>query len=177
MALRALFIARVRAPCRLLRAGGLARGPSTPCWQLVMNQWYQGAIKTVFPIDCYQQAIQHLPTDIRVYSSARDDITRARNAAIAYNQQQAAATAAAGSGTTTSGTTTTKIKQPVIKTHGPDRSPMAPSSDILNSASPGGATSFPLPLIILGGLAILLVAAGGIGLIIRRQQGRGPGTA
>jgi hypothetical protein len=47
---------------------------------------------------------------------------------------------------------------------------------ILNSASPGGATSFPLPLLILGGLAILLVAAGGIGLIIRRRQGGTPGT-
>jgi hypothetical protein len=30
----------------------------------------------------------------------------------------------------------------------------------------------PLPLIVLGALALLLVAAGGIGLLAKRRQGR-----
>jgi hypothetical protein len=147
-----------------------------PCWQLLMNQWYQGEIKTIFPLDCYHQAIKHLPTDIQVYSSARDDITKALQAAVAYDARVKAAALAAQQ-TTTSSTTTTKAKPivpPVIKTHGPG-TPVASAPGILNSASPGGASSFPLPLLILGGLAILLVAAGGIGLLIRRRQGGGPG--
>jgi hypothetical protein len=48
---------------------------------------------------------------------------------------------------------------------------------VIKDSSPGGATSFPLPLIILGGLAIFLLAAGAVGLIVRRQQGSDPGTA
>jgi hypothetical protein len=157
---------------------------TTPCWQLLMNQWYQGEIKTIFPLDCYHQAIKHLPTDIQVYSSARDDISKALQAAIAYDARVKAAQLAA-SQTTTSSTTTTppaKPKPPVIKTHGPGTPTASSAPAILNSASPGGATSFPLPLVILGVLAILLVAAGGIGLYIRRRQGGGgpgpgPGTA
>jgi len=142
-----------------------------PCWQLLMNQWYQGEIKTIFPLDCYHQAIQHLPTDIQVYSSARDDITKALQAAVSYDSRLKAA-----SQTTTGATTTTpKPKPPVIKTHGPGTPSASSAPAILNSASPGGASSFPLPLLILGGLAILLVAAGGIGLLIRRRQGGGPG--
>ena len=63
----------------------------------------------------------------------------------------------------------------MIKTHGPGYGRPSSAPTILNSASPGGATSFPLPLLILGGLAILLVAAGGIGLLIRRRQSGAPG--
>ena len=55
--------------------------------------------------------------------------------------------------------------------------PGGPIPNAIKNSSPGGATSFPLPLIILGGLAILLLAAGAIGLIVRRMQGRGPGPA
>jgi hypothetical protein len=151
----------------------------TPCWQQLMNQWYQGEIKTIFPLDCYHQAIKHLPTDIQVYSSARDDITNALQAAISYdNRVKAAKLAAEQTTTSSSGAPKTPVKLaiPIIKTHGPGTPAKTSASTILNSASPGGSTSFPLPLLILGGLAILLVAAGGVGLLIRRRQGGGPGA-
>ena len=32
----------------------------------------------------------------------------------------------------------------------------------------------PVPLLVLGGLAILLVAAGAVGLVVKRTQGRRP---
>jgi hypothetical protein len=158
-----------------ISAPALAASSTTPCWQLVMNQWYEGEIKSIFPLDCYHQAIQHLPTDIQVYSSARQDITAALQAAISYDSRLKAATkhtATASGGTTT---TATKPKIPIIKTHGPGSSGNAPIASAINSASPGGSTSFPLPLLILGGLAILLIAAGGVGLVIRRRQSGGPG--
>ncbi len=164
-------------------APALAASSTAPCWQLLMNQWYQGEIKSIFPLDCYHQAIKHLPTDIQVYSSARDDITRALQAAITYDAKLKAAAAAASQTTTSSSaapTTTTAVakpKIPIVKTHGPGSGGNGAIPFAINSASPGGTTSFPLPLIILGGLAILLVAAGGVGLLIRRRQSGGPGSA
>ena len=46
----------------------------------------------------------------------------------------------------------------------------------LDKLNPGDADSFPLPLLILGALAILLVAAGVIGMIWRRMDRDGPDT-
>ena len=43
----------------------------------------------------------------------------------------------------------------------------------LDKLNPGDADSFPLPLLILGLLAILLVLAGVGGMLWRRYQGRG----
>jgi hypothetical protein len=34
----------------------------------------------------------------------------------------------------------------------------------------------PVPLLVLGGLALLLVAAGAAGLIAKRRHGRGPSS-
>src|SRR5579871_6155723 len=52
-----------------------------PCWKLLLNEWYGGAITTIYPLPCYTQAIDHLPADISVYSSAKQDIQAAELAA------------------------------------------------------------------------------------------------
>ena len=48
-----------------------------------------------------------------------------------------------------------------------------PFGEALDKLNPGAANSFPVPLLILGGLAILLVLAGLAGLGVRRYQARG----
>lgn len=53
-----------------------ARG-ATPCWQTVVTDWSDGHIDGTYPLPCYRQALHSLPEDIRLYSSAPDDITRA----------------------------------------------------------------------------------------------------
>ena len=141
---------------------------TTPCWQVLLNDWYDGRIDHVYPIPCYREAINHLPTDVAVYSSARDDISRALQLAIARQKNPNAPaptiidtpssnrTGATGA-TGTAGRTT----------------PPGPIPSAISNSSPGGATSFPLPLIILGGLAAFLLVLGGAGLVVRRMQGRG----
>jgi hypothetical protein len=47
---------------------------------------------------------------------------------------------------------------------------------VIDSSSPGGAASFPLPLLMLAGLALVLLAVGLVGLVVRRTSGR-PGSA
>jgi hypothetical protein len=43
---------------------------------------------------------------------------------------------------------------------------------VADKVNHSGPSSVPLPLIVLGALALLLVAAGGIGLLAKRRQGR-----
>jgi hypothetical protein len=42
----------------------------------------------------------------------------------------------------------------------------------LAKLTPGDSQAFPLPLLILGALAILLVAAGGVGMLWQRSHPR-----
>ena len=50
---------------------------ATPCWQLLVDDWADGAISNLYPISCYRQALQNMPEDVRLYSNASDDINRA----------------------------------------------------------------------------------------------------
>ena len=65
-----------------LSIGGTAMA-AQPCWQQLINDWYDGRIDRVYPVDCYRQALIHMPEDVAQYSSMRDDISRALQAAIA----------------------------------------------------------------------------------------------
>ena len=48
-----------------------------PCWKTLINDWYDGRIDGTYPIHCYREALQHLPSDVDTYSSAREDIKQA----------------------------------------------------------------------------------------------------
>jgi hypothetical protein len=48
------------------------------CVERLMRDWRDGRIDGTYPLPCYQQAITELPADVRVYSSAVEDIRQAR---------------------------------------------------------------------------------------------------
>jgi hypothetical protein len=140
---------------------------ATPCWKSLLNDWYDGRIDKVYPRHCYQDALKHLPDDVATYSSARDDIQRAMQSA---STQQGTT----GTGTTTGASATTP---PGSDGSGgsstqPGREPDPGLTGVADKLDPGDASSVPVPLLVLGGLAILLVAAGGAGLIAKRVQAR-----
>jgi hypothetical protein len=135
-----------------------------PCWKTLLNDWYDGHIDKTYPIPCYHQAIAHLPTDIKLYSNAKEDIQRALQAAITKTTTTTTTTPTT-SGQSSTPTTTTTVTPP--KPH--KRSPI---SNAIKKLTPGGADAFPLPLLILGFLALLLILAGIAGMIWRRYQGR-----
>ena len=150
---------------------------AVPCWKLLLNDWYDGTINKIYAIPCYSAAIKHLPPDLRIYGSAKDDILAARAAAV---QKQAAppeqghptTTTAASTTTTTTttgsnGTTTTTVVVVPVTTP-PKKS--GGVSHLLNQLTPGNPDSFPLPLLILGGLAIVLVIAGALGMLWQRSH-------
>jgi hypothetical protein len=60
----------------------VAAAPSTAsakeeCWQELVEDWSDGAISNLYPISCYREALKNMPEDVRLYSSAGDDINRA----------------------------------------------------------------------------------------------------
>jgi hypothetical protein len=153
---------------------------ATPCWKALLNDWYDGRIDSTYALHCYQDALKHLPADVQTYSSAHDDIFRAmQNARAELRKNGTKVTAntplppapkptkkpTGGKNTDTTGTTTTTTPAPGRKPPGGGLPSVADKVDH------SGASSVPLPLIVLGALALLLVAAGGIGIIAKRRQG------
>jgi Alphavirus glycoprotein J len=152
---------------------------ATPCWKLLLTDWYDGRIDNVYPLHCYTDALKHLPTDVQEYSSAHDDILRAlQNARAELHKEGKTVTpntlvpANNGGnskkkkvvGPTGTGTTPTTTSEPGKQT-----------SNLVDETNPSSSPfSVPLPLLVLGGLALLLVAAGAAGLVAKRYQGRKP---
>jgi hypothetical protein len=155
------LLAAVAQPARAAASAG------TPCWKVLLNDWYDGRIDGSYPRHCYSDALKHLPADVQTYSSAHDDILRALQSAIAKQRKlghkigpntlvKPPAGPKKGSGSKTSTTTTGRQKGKGL-------------AGIGNTGSP---SSLPVPLLILGGLALVLVAAGGAGLVVKRIQAR-----
>jgi hypothetical protein len=55
-------------------------GAAPSCSTRLLDDWRDGRIDGVYSIACYRQALAHLPEDLRVYSTAQADITRALQA-------------------------------------------------------------------------------------------------
>jgi hypothetical protein len=160
------LLCAVAQPARAASAG-------TPCWKVLLNDWYDGRIDGSYAQHCYTDALKHLPADVSTYSSAHDDILRALQSAIAKQKKSGHPVGPntvikpppgtkTGGGSSSGGGTTTDTTAPGRK----------PGTGLVDKLNPGGPSSLPVPLLILGGLALLLVAAGGAGLVAKRIQAR-----
>jgi hypothetical protein len=143
-----------------------------PCWKTLINDWYDGRIDGTYPIHCYREALQHLPTDVETYSSAREDIKQA------LQQRITQGTKGGGTTTTTGGSSgggTSGGGQSGGGTSGGGdggQSAGGPVGDVFNATKPKSADSVPVPLIVLGAVAFALMALGAAGFISRRMRTR-----
>ena len=171
-----------------------AAAAKTPaCAEQVVNDWYGNLrVDKIYPLPCYLAAIRSLPVDVRDYSRAEEDIRRA----LAYARQSKPDPGPSG------GPTPSEDDDPPPSTGPPEdpgsttgpgleadpgTTPTGPPSDPGDPGAPGdptnaeepfdtsGPSSIPIPLFILGGLALLLLAAGAAGYLSRRAQARRPG--
>jgi hypothetical protein len=137
-------------------------GAATPCWKALIQDWFDGRIDHTYPPSCYTQAIHHLPTDVKTYSSAKDDIESALQASLRQER--------GGSGGR--GTASYDPKHPPS----PGPSSEGNSKGVILRAiewlGPSNAASVPLPLLILAGVAFLLLAAAGGSFLNRWLQAR-----
>jgi hypothetical protein len=49
----------------------------TGCVSALLGDWRDGSIDGTYSVACYQAALEQLPEDLRIYSSAESDIKRA----------------------------------------------------------------------------------------------------
>lgn len=124
---------------------------ASPCAKDVLSDWRDdGRIDRLYPLPCYEQAIDAIPADLVPYANADEVIARAL---------QAASRRQGGAAPRFRGTSPRPGEPPVLPPQ------MAPP------VSTSATTALPLPLIVLGGLALTLLATGGLGWIARRRRG------
>lgn len=168
-AVRAVFL--LAAFVSLLVATAPA-GAAASCGRQVVDDWYDdGRVDGTYELHCYDDAIETLPRDVIVYSSAKEDIERALQAKLRSKPAPPA---------TTDPTPDDEEPSPPP----PGSNPKPPRTDPPpTNEGPGlgpevapplgeSASSVPIPLLILAGLALLLVAGGSAGYVIRRFQSR-----
>jgi hypothetical protein len=147
---------------------------ATPCWKKVVNDWLKdGRIDQIYEDVCYAEALDNLPTDLEEYSSLGDDIRLARTAAQsgrlptiqrgegAPGNDRGGSTPVVGGGDDGEG-----------GGGGGDARGDGAVRKLLVKIGPSNAEDVPIPLLILGGIATLLMASGAAGMVARRTAHR-----
>ena len=151
------------AVCASLAAGAPNAGAAnkttgkTPCWRLVLNDEYDGHIDGRYPVRCYKAAINHLPEDSLIYGQLKQDITRAMLVASAALEKK---------GVKVNDDTVLPAEDSSRDLQG-HKKKKGFIAVIADKIGPGNASSIPLPLLILAGLGLLLVAAAGASFAAR----------
>lgn len=146
------------------------------CGRQVIDDWYDdGRVDGTYALHCYDDAIEILPRDVRDYSSAKEDIQRA----LTNRKRGEPAPPARTDPTPDDGTPPTAPDDPnntnTTETTGtpPGDDPGdSPTDTVAAPTDTESASSIPIPLLILAGLALLLVAGGSAGYLLRRIQAR-----
>jgi hypothetical protein len=175
---RIAFLLAMLAAAFVAASASAPAGASTPCRDRIYADWYaDGKIASTYPLACYRDALKHAEgrADIGVYSSMLDDIRLALQAAVKRSHGQqvppqvggSSAVSATGSSGTGTGTTSSHEPSETAPTT-PDPGATTNTSTTAAEPTSGGGGGVPVPLLVLGGVAIALVASGAIGLGIRK---------
>ena len=147
-------------------------GAAASCGRQVIDDWYDdGRVDGTYALHCYDDAIEALPRDVRDYSSAKEDIERALQARL-RGQPAPAATEDPSPARTEDPDTSVSSEDPDDPTStGSQSDPDAGGAEAASATDGESASSVPLPLLVLAGLALLLVAGGSAGYLYRRYRG------
>jgi hypothetical protein len=161
-------------------AGGAAA--TTPCGVKVIDDWYghqNGQLAHTYPLHCYQDAIKIIGSrpDFSYYTNAKQDILFAMQLAIAHRKLPPGGGTAAqaypdvlpswhgGPDARNSGHAPNGVPVAPLRPHG--QGSQGPVEGLLHSSS---ASSVPLPAIVLGAVAALLLILGSVAYLARRRQ-------
>jgi hypothetical protein len=149
---------------------------ATPCWKRLINDWYDGRIDRTYPASCYRQAIKNLPEDVDAYSTAREDLERALLSAARRKGSALDANDPIPPGP--GNEAGPKAEDQSSENGDEEAAPPLPGSDggddggLLETFRPSSADEIPVPLLVLGGLAVLLLGAAAASFVARKIQAR-----
>jgi hypothetical protein len=148
-------------------------GAATKCGEKVLADWYDnGRIDRLYPLNCYEEAIDAIPDDIGPYVDAEEVITRALQGALHGNVVKGGCDPSAGDANTADDCSNAQGGTGGNGSNGGSGS--GDGTDGGQTAAPdvdtSAPSSVPIPLIVLGGLSLLLLAAGALGYLSRRRQ-------
>jgi hypothetical protein len=162
-------------------SGGKAVGgkATVACRNRIINQWEgTGKISTSYPVACYKAALTFVAKqqDLSTYSSLGDDIRLALQArlragkgvkvpSLVVDPKYVSKINKHRGGSTTTGPGTTDGTGGYTSV----------TTTLAQGESSNSSSGTPLPILVLGGIAIVLVAAGAIGTGVRYQRRRGGG--
>src|SRR3954447_2872650 len=169
---RLLLLAAVLAGLFVVSLPGTA-GAAAPCRNKIFNDWYQdGKVASTYPIACYRDALKHIPVDAGIYSSLTDDIRAAMRAAVRRSEGLSAPTVVGKGFPASSGSGSVKGKVVQISNSEKKETPKGATVSAAPIADTSSSSGMPLPILVLGAIALLLVAAGAVGLGVRHARGR-----
>lgn len=119
---------------------------AAPCSEAILADWLDNSrIDRLYDLPCYEAAIDAIPHDLRDYTDAADVIARAFQNASGR-----------------------RLEERTLEGPSTPNSPPA----VVPAVDASASTAVPLPLLILGGMSAMLLAAGGVGYIARRRRAR-----
>jgi hypothetical protein len=137
---------------------------AAPCWRLVVDDWFDGRLDRTYAPHCYRDALRHLPADARAYTTAAGDIERAMLAAIrSYRTPKAPARATK---MRLLQSQAPPVQTRVTQSHAPVRDETLFERAAAAGSSESAAT-LPLPILVIGVVAALLLAAAGASRLAR----------
>jgi hypothetical protein len=161
---RLLLLVAVLAGLAAFALPGVASA-AAPCRNKIFNDWYNdGRIASSYPTACYRDALKHIPADAKIYSSLSSDIDAAMLAAINH-QHGKVVPKQVGRGFK-------PVKHPASHVDLVSLGQARPDSSKSGGGLADTASGAPLPILVLGGIAIALAAAGAIGTGVRFARRR-----
>ena len=150
-----------------------AAGAATKCGERVLADWYDnGRIDKLYPLNCYEEAIDAIPNDIGPYVDAEDVITRALQGALRNELDPGGCDPTADGSADDCKARAAKVETGTASGNDGSNGNGGPDStgQVLPEVDTSGPSSVPVPLLVLGGLSLALLAAGGLGYVSRRRQ-------
>jgi hypothetical protein len=140
-----------------------ATASAAECWkELVNDYWADNRVDRQYPISCYRQAMSELPRDVQEYSDAQDDLRRALLDAVRAKRLNDGFEPEFDEGDES-------VAAPV---GGDDGGSKGFFQEVIDKLGPKNADSIPVPLLVLGSIALLLIGAAGVSYATRYVQAR-----
>jgi len=165
-----LVIATVALAGGVLGVGKAEARSTSECSKALIHDWYvDGRVDKTYPVHCYREALRDIPEDQLIYGTLRDDLTRALQSVIRkHNGKVGPNTPVPGADDQNGG------------------GPLPPGGGggkgggffhwLAGKLGPSTADTIPIPLLVLGGLALMLMLAAAVSFFARRVQARRAAT-